>query len=88
MLVVPSIESSTRVRSATSADAAACAEIYAPYVTDTAISFETLPPGAEEMAERIAAAHAWLVLEDAGRVVATRTADRSIAVPPTAGRVR
>lgn len=69
MLIVTSRESSTPVRSATSADAAACAEIYAPYVTDTAISFETRPPGAEEMAERIAAAHAWLVLEDGGRVV-------------------
>ena len=59
------------VRSATSADAAACAAIYAPYVTDTAISFETAPPGAEEMAERIARAqrsHAWVVLEDEGRV--------------------
>jgi L-amino acid N-acyltransferase YncA len=60
------------VRSATPADAPACAAIYAPYVTDTAISFETEPPGAEEMAERIAAAqrrHAWLVLEHDGRVV-------------------
>jgi len=49
-----------------------CAAIYAPYVTDTAISFETVPPGAEEMAERIAAAlrsHAWVVLEHEGRVV-------------------
>jgi phosphinothricin acetyltransferase len=52
-------------------DAARCAEIYAPYVRDTAISFETEPPSAEEMAARIAAAretHAWVVLEDAGRV--------------------
>jgi L-amino acid N-acyltransferase YncA len=59
------------VRSATSADAEACAAIYAPYVTDTAISFETVAPGAEEMAERIARAqrsHAWLVLEDEGTV--------------------
>jgi len=41
-------------------------------VTDTAISFETVPPGAEEMAERIAAAlrsHAWVVLEHEGRAV-------------------
>jgi L-amino acid N-acyltransferase YncA len=60
------------VRPATVADAAACAAIYAPYVNDTAVSFELEPPGAEEMAERIEAAgqsHAWLVLEDAGRVV-------------------
>ena len=54
------------------ADAAACAAIYAPYVTDTAISFETDPPSEEEMAARIIAAasgHAWLVLEAEGRVV-------------------
>lgn len=60
------------VRDASAQDAAACAAIYAPYVTDTAISFETRPPSAAEMAERIAAAqrnHAWLVLEDDARVV-------------------
>ncbi|TFV67026.1 UNVERIFIED_ORG: N-acetyltransferase family protein [Bacillus sp. AZ43] len=59
------------VRDAAPADAARCAEIYAPYVRDSAISFETEPPPAEEMAGRIAAAqrdHAWLVLEDAGTV--------------------
>jgi phosphinothricin acetyltransferase len=63
------------VRAATEGDAAACAAIYAPYVTDTAITFEIDPPTPAEMAERIAAAertHAWLVLEDledGGRVV-------------------
>jgi phosphinothricin acetyltransferase len=59
------------VRDASERDAAACAAIYAPYVTDTAISFETDPPSAAEMADRIASAactHAWLVLEDDGRV--------------------
>lgn len=47
-------------------DAAACAAIYAPYVTGTAITFEIEPPSVAEMAARIAAArktHAWLVLE-------------------------
>ena len=61
-----------RVRDATAADAAACAVLYAPYVTDTVVTFETEPPTAEQMAERIAAAqrrHAWLVLEDDGAVV-------------------
>lgn len=64
-----------KIRPATTEDAAACAAIYAPYVTDTATSFETEPPTPSEMAERIAAAesaHAWLVLEDVedgGRVV-------------------
>ena len=61
-----------RVRDATTADAAACAVLYAPYVTGTVVTFETEPPTAEQMAERIAAAqrrHAWLVLEDDGAVV-------------------
>jgi phosphinothricin acetyltransferase len=57
------------VRPATQDDAAACAAIYAPYVTDTAVSFELEPPDATELARRMAAAHVWLVLEDAGRVV-------------------
>lgn len=62
---------SPEVRSATPADAPACAAIYAPYVTETAVTFETVPPGPEEIAQRIAAAvrsHAWLVVEDGGRV--------------------
>jgi phosphinothricin acetyltransferase len=62
----------TIIRNALVQDAAACAAIYAPYVTDTTISFETDPPAPAEMAERIADAvrsHAWLVLEDSGRVV-------------------
>ena len=61
-----------KVRTATEADAVACAAIYAPYVTDTAITFETEPPSAAEMAGRIAGAertHAWLVLEDDGQVI-------------------
>ena len=59
-----------RAREATEHDAAACAAIYAPYVTDSAISFELEPPSEPEMAARIASAHDWIVLEDdAGRVV-------------------
>ncbi|RFU21492.1 GNAT family N-acetyltransferase [Geodermatophilus marinus] len=60
-----------RVRDATAADAAACAGIYAPYVRDTAFSFEAEPPSTAEMAGRIdaaLAAHAWVVLEDGGEV--------------------
>ncbi|MBU6267599.1 MAG: GNAT family N-acetyltransferase [Sphingomonadales bacterium] len=52
-------------------DAAACAAIYAPYVTGTAITFELDPPGPGEMAGRIArygASHAWLVAECGGIV--------------------
>lgn len=58
---------SMNVRDATPEDAAACAAVYAPYVRDTAVSFELKPPDAEEMRARIAralASHAWLVLED------------------------
>lgn len=60
------------VRDARPSDAAACAAIYAPYVTGTAITFETEPPSEDEMAARIETAsssYAWLVLEDEGRVV-------------------
>jgi L-amino acid N-acyltransferase YncA len=60
------------VRDAENSDAPACAAIYAPYVSDTAISFETVAPSPAEMAVRIAGAtrtHAWLVLEDDRRVI-------------------
>jgi L-amino acid N-acyltransferase YncA len=60
-----------RVRPATAADAAACLEIYRPYVLDTAITFETDVPTVEEMADRIVDArvmHEWLVLEVDGEV--------------------
>ncbi len=59
------------VRDATPRDAAACRDVYAPYVTGTAVSFEAEAPTAEEMARRIAAAqerHAWLVLDDGAAV--------------------
>ncbi|GAB3580996.1 GNAT family N-acetyltransferase [Calidifontibacter terrae] len=60
------------IRDARPDDAAACAAIYAPYVRDTCISFEQTPPDEVELAARIAAnqkAHAWLVAQEAGRVV-------------------
>src|SRR6478752_9929163 len=60
------------VRDATPTDAAACAAIYAPYVTGTTVTFETEPPDVAEMERRIAKAqarHAFLVLEDAGEAV-------------------
>jgi L-amino acid N-acyltransferase YncA len=60
------------IRDATREDAPACAVIYAPYVRDTAITFESAPPSPTEMARRIAAAqraHAWVVLDDGGGVV-------------------
>jgi phosphinothricin acetyltransferase len=60
------------IRDADAADAGQCAAIYAPYVRDTAVSFESEPPSGAEMAGRIAEAqraHAWLVLETDGEVV-------------------
>jgi len=54
------------VRDAVEADAAACAQIYQPYVTGTAITFESVPPSPAEMSARIASAvatHAWMVAE-------------------------
>lgn len=53
-------------------NAARCAAIYRPFVTDGWTSFETEPPDEAEMARRIAdygASHAWLVAERDGTVV-------------------
>jgi phosphinothricin acetyltransferase len=57
------------IRPASTADAAAVRHIYAPIVEQTAISFEDDPPTADEMAQRIEAAHAFLVAERGGTVV-------------------
>jgi len=57
-------------------DAAACARVYAPYVTNSCISFEYEPPTAADFAERMAAAHAWVVAEDDGEVVGFAYASR------------
>ena len=57
------------IRDARPSDAATIAAIYAPLVTDTIVSFEEEPPSADEMADRIAASHAWLVAEEDGAVV-------------------
>ena len=68
----PRLAAGWRIRRATAEDAAACAEIYADYVLDTAVTFETQPPSVQEMAGRIERsnqAHAWLVLEVDGVVV-------------------
>jgi L-amino acid N-acyltransferase YncA len=60
------------VRPGSPDDARACVAIYRPYVEDTAITFETEVPGADQMAERIAAAremHEWLVIEHDHEVI-------------------
>lgn len=48
-------------------DAAACAQIYAPYVTDSVISLEETPPDERAFAERIrrvTRTHPWLIAVD------------------------
>lgn len=45
--------SDVKIRLATEADAARIAEIYAPYVLSTCITFELVPPSVDEMALRI-----------------------------------
>ena len=60
------------IREASPADGAALAAIYAPYVENTAISFEEAAPGADAMAMRIADQHAdlpWLVAEAGGDIL-------------------
>ncbi|MGM9482280.1 arsinothricin resistance N-acetyltransferase ArsN1 family B [Roseateles sp. NT4] len=57
-----------KIRTATLDDAAAVAAIYGPIVQHTAISFETEPPDAAEMRQRMAktlASLPWLVAQDA-----------------------
>ena len=60
------------IRNATPADAEAVQRIYAPYVAETAISFEYDVPSVAEMARRMAcfsASYPYLVAEEEGRVV-------------------
>ena len=93
---------SVSVRLATLHDAAACAAIYRPFVTDSWVSFETEPPDRMDMAQRIGSygeSHAWLVAEAQGHVVGyayasphrTRaayetSADVAVYVDPAAAR--
>jgi len=61
-----------QVRVASEADAAAVAAIYAPYVLQTAITFEEQAPPPEAMAARIRKileGHPFLVFEEAGAVL-------------------
>ena len=67
------------IRAATTADAAAVAEIYNWYVANTVITFEVDPVSADDMAQRIAgvlAAHEWLVLEGEGDLLGYAYAGR------------
>ena len=60
------------VRSATLGDASEMLAIYAPYVSDTAISFESDPPTEREFSDRIErglAVGPWLVLQREGQIL-------------------
>jgi phosphinothricin acetyltransferase len=60
------------VRQIVIGDASAVQAIYAPYVTDTTISFEEVPPDIMEVERRIAAilpTYPYLVAEEDGRIV-------------------
>lgn len=62
----------SRIRSAGAADARAVRDLYAPFVTDTATSFEADPPDAAAMEQRIRDVqekHPWLVFESAGEIL-------------------
>ena len=68
-----------RIRLAAADDSAALAAIYAPYVTETIVSFETDAPDAAEMADRIAAGgdlYPWLVAEEDGALLGYASASR------------
>ena len=67
------------IRIASTGDARAIAAIYAPYVTDTVISFELEPPGEIEMAGRIDGVLRrlpWLVCEQDGDILGYAYASR------------
>lgn len=60
-----------RLRHATSDDALPCRDIYAPFVSDSRVSFEDVPPTVDEMAARImdyGASHGWWIAEIDGRI--------------------
>ncbi len=61
----------TTIREARPGDASALLDIYRPFVTDTAVSFELEPPTVSEFEGRIASAQsqwAWLVGERGGQI--------------------
>ena len=75
---------SATIRLARAEDAAGIQAIYAPFVRETAVSFEIEPPTIEEIRHRIADAHnrfPWLVCENeaeiAGYVYASPHSDRA-----------
>ena len=76
----PEQVTATTTRAATPSDAAAVADIYNHYVTETIVTFEEEPVAAQAIAGRIeqvqAAALPWLVAEQGSRVVGYAYATR------------
>jgi len=67
------------IRLAEERDAAAVAEIYAPFCESTVVSFEYSAPSAEEIARRIQTItrhHPWLLLDDTGVIAGYAYASR------------
>ncbi len=61
-----------RIRNIEVSDAPAVRDIYAPFVSDSVISFEVVPPDASEIERRILdlrARYPWLVFESDGKVL-------------------
>lgn len=56
------------IRTAEITDATGVLAIYAPFVSETAVSFEEEPPSVNEMARRIKQSHLWLVADRDGEV--------------------
>ena len=66
------MEDAILLRAAEPEDAAALLAIYAPYVTDTAVTFEYEVPGEDEFAERIRSTlrmHPYLVAARGGELL-------------------
>ena len=63
---------SYKIRTVHLSDAEAILKVYAPFITDTCISFEYVVPSVEEFAQRIAsisAEYPYIVLEEEGEIV-------------------
>ena len=68
------------LRMASPEDAAVMREIYAPYITETSVTFETEVPSVEEMAARmrsVLAVYPWIAAEENGEVVGYAYAHRA-----------
>ena len=68
-----------KIRTVQLSDAEAILKVYAPFITDTCISFEYVVPSVEEFAQRIAdisAEYPYVVLEEDGEIVGYAYAHR------------